>query len=121
MYKCRKTASSGIANAVKINKEGRLMRTLTKADMVDHVVKQMGLTRQQGRMIVDTFFSELSESLVKGKEVKLSGFGNFELKDKKSRPGRNPKTGEKVPVLARRVVTFKAGQKFRQQVNTAQQ
>ena len=96
------------------------MRTLTKADMVDHVVKQMGLTRQQGRMVVDSFFTELSDSLIGGKEVKLSGFGNFELKDKKSRPGRNPKTGEQVPVQARRVVTFKAGQKFRQQINAVQ-
>ncbi|WP_230655742.1 integration host factor subunit alpha [Psychrobacter sp. I-STPA10] len=96
------------------------MRTLTKADMVDHVVKQLGLTRQQGRLIVDSFFNELSDSLIQGKEVKLSGFGNFELKDKKSRPGRNPKTGEEVPVQARRVVTFKAGQKFRQKVNAIQ-
>ena len=96
------------------------MRTLTKADMVDHIVKQMGLTRQQGRLIVDSFFTELSDSLIGGKEVKLSGFGNFELKDKKRRPGRNPKTGELVPVQARRVVTFKAGQKFRQLVNAVQ-
>ncbi|WP_227430900.1 integration host factor subunit alpha [Psychrobacter sp. I-STPA6b] len=93
------------------------MTTLTKADMVDHIVKQLGLTRQQGRMVVDNFFNELADSLIQGKEVKLSGFGNFELKNKSSRPGRNPKTGEKVPVLARRVVTFKAGQKFRQQIN----
>ena len=93
------------------------MRTLTKADMVDHLMHQMHLTRQEGRLLVERFFEELSASLIEGNEVKLSGFGNFELKDKKSRPGRNPKTGEPVPVSARRVVTFKAGQKFRQQVD----
>lgn len=67
---------------------------------------------------MDGFFEEISQSLADGKEVKLSGFGNFELKDKKSRPGRNPKTGESIPVEARRVVTFKAGQKLRGQVDS---
>lgn len=93
------------------------MRTLTKADMIEHLMQQMHLTRQEGRLLVEQFFEELSNSLINGNEIKLSGFGNFELKDKKSRPGRNPKTGEPVPVSARRVVTFKAGQKFRQQVD----
>ncbi|STY90613.1 integration host factor subunit alpha [Moraxella bovis] len=92
------------------------MATLTKADMVDHLTIRLRMTRQDARKLVDTFFSEISQSLADGKEVKLSGFGNFELKDKKSRPGRNPKTGEVIPVKARRVVTFKAGQKFRRQI-----
>lgn len=92
------------------------MSTLTKADMVDHLTIRLRMTRQDARLLVDTFFHEISQSLAEGKEVKLSGFGNFELKDKKSRPGRNPKTGEEVPVKARRVVTFKAGQKFRGQI-----
>lgn len=91
--------------------------TLTKADMIEHLVSRLDLTRQDGRYLVEKFFDELSESLIEGKEIKLSGFGNFELKDKSSRPGRNPKTGEVVAVSARRVVTFKAGQKFRQQVD----
>ncbi|WP_131669337.1 integration host factor subunit alpha [Psychrobacter pygoscelis] len=93
------------------------MKTLTKADMIEHLMQQMHLTRQEGRCIVESFFDELSSSLVEGNVIKLSGFGNFELKDKRSRPGRNPKTGEPVAVSARRVVTFKAGQKFRQQVD----
>ncbi len=93
------------------------MTTLTKADMVDHLTFRLRMTRQDARKLVDTFFSEISQSLADGKEVKLSGFGNFELKDKKSRPGRNPKTGEVIPVKARRVVTFKAGQKFRRQID----
>ncbi|MDO4897208.1 MAG: integration host factor subunit alpha [Moraxella sp.] len=92
------------------------MSTLTKADMIDHLTIRLRLPRQDARLIVDTFFNEISQSLASGKEVKLSGFGNFELKDKKSRPGRNPKTGEEIPVKARRVVTFKAGQKLRSEI-----
>lgn len=92
------------------------MSALTKADMVDTLALRLRITRQEARKIVDGFFEEISQSLIQGKEVKLSGFGNFELKDKKSRPGRNPKTGESIPVEARRVVTFKAGQKFRGRV-----
>ncbi len=96
------------------------MNTLTKADMVEHIIRKLNLTHQQGRTLVDNFFQELSDCLTEGNEIKLSGFGNFELRDKKSRPGRNPKTGEEVPVSARRVVTFKAGQKFRQYVEQKQ-
>ncbi len=92
------------------------MSTLTKSDMIEHLMSQLSLTRQESRCLIESFFEELSESLIDGKEVKLSGFGNFELKDKSSRPGRNPKTGEPVAVSARRVVTFKTGQKFRQKI-----
>ena len=74
------------------------MSTLTKSDMIEHLMSHLNLTRQEGRCLVENFFDELSESLIDGKEVKLSGFGNFELKDKNSRPGRNPKTGEPVAV-----------------------
>lgn len=94
--------------------------TLTKADIIDHLVSKFGFTRQQGRMLVDSFFDEIYDNLVEGRDVKLSGFGNFILKDKKSRPGRNPKTGEEVQISARRVVTFKAGQKLRRQVEGQQ-
>ncbi|OOS06006.1 integration host factor subunit alpha [Moraxella cuniculi DSM 21768] len=89
------------------------MSALTKADMVNQLTIRLRLTRQQARKLVDGFFDEISQNLIEGNEVKLSGFGNFELKDKKARPGRNPKTGENAPVQARRVVTFKAGQKLR--------
>lgn len=92
------------------------MSALTKADMIDRLTIRLRITRQNARQIVDKFFGEISQSLADGKEVKISGFGNFELKDKKSRPGRNPKTGESIPVKARRVVTFKAGQKFRTRI-----
>lgn len=93
-----------------------MAKTLTKSDMVTHLVENLGMTRQDSRQFVEKFFEHLSESLTAGYKVKLSGFGNFEIKDKKPRPGRNPKTGETVEVSARRVVTFKAGQKMRRQV-----
>lgn len=96
------------------------MKTLTKADMVEHLMHKLNFSKQDARLFVDTFFESITQNLVEGKEVKLSGFGNFELKDKKSRPGRNPKTGEEVAVSARRVVTFRAGQKFRQMVDNSQ-
>ncbi len=93
------------------------MSTLTKADMVDHLTIRLRMSRQDARQLVDTFFAQISSDLAQGKEVKLSGFGNFELRDKKVRPGRNPKTGEEIPVQARRVVTFKAGQKLRSMIS----
>ncbi len=92
------------------------MKTLTKSDMVTHLMENMGMTRQEGRLFVEKFFDELSANLISGNQIKLSGFGNFDVKDKNKRPGRNPKTGEVVDVTARRVVTFKAGQKLRHSV-----
>ncbi len=89
------------------------MATLTKADMVEHLMNKLSLTKQEARKLVDDFFNEIAQNLANGREVKLSGFGNFYLNDKSARPGRNPKTGEAVEISARRVVSFKAGQKFR--------
>ena len=95
------------------------MSTLTKSDMIEHLMSHLNLTRQEGRCLVENFFDELSESLIDGKEVKLSGFGNFDLRDKNQRPGRNPKTGEDIPISARRVVTFRPGQKLKARVEHA--
>ncbi len=78
---------------------------------------ELGLNRNEAHELVDSFFEELIASLAVGKQVKLSGFGNFDLRDKNARPGRNPKTGEKVPITARRVVTFRPGQKLRARVD----
>lgn len=89
------------------------MQTLTKSEMINHLMDELSMTRQESRMFVDTFFAQIADSLKAGYHIKLSGFGNFELKEKTARPGRNPKTGEAVTVSARRVVTFKAGQKLR--------
>src|SRR6266700_7510331 len=89
---------------------------LTKADIANRLFEQIGLTKREAKEIVELFFQQIGESLAKGQQVKISGFGNFELHDKKERPGRNPKTGEMIPVSARRVVTFRSGQKLRSRV-----
>ncbi len=90
--------------------------TLTKADIVEKILEDIGLNRKDAKELVDMFFEEIKSSLEQGNEVKLSGFGNFDLRDKNERPGRNPKTGEEIPVSARRVVTFKAGQKLKSRI-----
>ena len=92
------------------------MGALTKADIADQLFDQLGLNKREAKEVVELFFEEISRSLEKNVQVKLSGFGNFELKEKKERPGRNPKTGEDVPISARRVVTFHAGQKLKARV-----
>lgn len=90
--------------------------TLTKAEIIEHLMENVSMTRQEARFFVEKFFGVLSDNLTKGYQVKISGFGNFEVRQKSKRPGRNPKTGEAVDVTARRVVTFKAGQKMRRLV-----
>ncbi|TAK75083.1 MAG: integration host factor subunit alpha [Gammaproteobacteria bacterium] len=90
--------------------------TLTKADLAKRLDEQIGFTNREAKEIVDYFFLQIAESLAKGQQVKLSGCGNFILHDKKERPGRNPRTGEEVPVTARRVVTFHCGQKLKARV-----
>ena len=89
---------------------------LTRADMAESLFNEMGLNKKEARDLVHLFFQELGASLAVGEQVKLSGFGNFDLRDKKERPGRNPKTGEKIPVAARRVVIFRPGQKLKARV-----
>ena len=91
-------------------------RTITKADIIDHLHDELGLSKSECKQIVEDFFQEIRDSLVNNEAVKLSGFGNFELIDKKARPGRNPKTGENVTIKARRVVSFRAGKKLRKRI-----
>jgi len=86
---------------------------LTKNDMMERLIETLGLSRKDAKDLVDQFFEEIKAALARGEPVKLSGFGNFDLRDKNERPGRNPKTGEEIPVSARRVVTFKSGQKLK--------
>ncbi len=93
-------------------------RTITKADIVEHLHDELGLTKSECKQLVEDFFQEIRDTLTNNEEVKLSGFGNFELIDKKARPGRNPKTGEDAIISARRVVTFRAGNKLRQKMNS---
>lgn len=93
-----------------------MKKTVTKANIVDHLNQTLGLSKNESKQIVEAFFHEIANSLVKNEEVKLSGFGNFEILKKNERPGRNPKTGEPVIISSRRVVTFRAGQKLRKKV-----
>ncbi|AKD37490.1 integration host factor subunit alpha [Pasteurella sp. P03HT] len=93
--------------------------TLTKVELADNLIEKFNLNKRDAKELVENFFEEIRVALEMGDDVKLSGFGNFELRDKASRPGRNPKTGESVPVSARRVVAFKPGQKLRARVERA--
>ena len=85
---------------------------LTKAEMAERLFEDLGLNKREAKELVEAFFEEIRMSLEAGQQVKLSGFGNFDLRDKNQRPGRNPKTGEEIPITARRVVTFRPGQKL---------
>jgi len=89
---------------------------LTKAEMAERLFDELGLNKREAKEMVEMFFETIRSSLEKGEQVKLSGFGNFDLREKKERPGRNPKTGEEIPISARRVVTFRPGQKLKARV-----
>ncbi|HJP45730.1 MAG: integration host factor subunit alpha [Arenicellales bacterium] len=98
------------------------MMTVTKADLANTLYEQLGLNRREAKELVELFFEQIREALEKGESVKLSGFGGFSVRDKRSRPGRNPKTGQAVAVSARRVVTYRASQKVKEDIgqNTGQ-
>jgi len=91
---------------------------ITKAEMAERLFQQVGLNKREAKDFVDAYFEVVREALERGDQVKLSGFGNFELRKKNQRPGRNPKTGEEIPISARRVVTFRPGQKLKLRVET---
>jgi integration host factor subunit alpha len=88
-------------------------RTLTKAELAELLFDRVGLNKREAKDLVEMFFLEIRNALSQGESVKLSGFGNFQVRQKPARPGRNPKTGEMVPIAARRVVTFHASQKLK--------
>jgi integration host factor subunit alpha len=101
----------------KVRKEAEKdLPTLTKAELAELLFEQVGLNKREAKDMVETFFDEIRNALERGEAVKLSGFGNFQLRDKPQRPGRNPKTGEEIPITARRVVTFHASQKLKAMV-----
>lgn len=89
---------------------------LTKADMAERLFEDVGLNKREAKEFVDAFFDTLRDALARGEQVKLSGFGNFDLRQKNQRPGRNPKTGMEIPISARTVVTFRPGQKLKERV-----
>lgn len=90
--------------------------SLTKADIAEKLYEDLGFNKREAKELVEAFFDEIRNALEANEPVKLSGFGNFDLRDKKQRPGRNPKTGEEIPITARRVATFRPGQKLRARV-----
>jgi integration host factor subunit alpha len=90
--------------------------SLTKADIANRLFEEVGLNKREAKEFVDAYFEAIRCALEGGENVKLSGFGNFQLREKNQRPGRNPKTGEEIPISARRVVTFRPGQKLRARV-----
>ena len=92
------------------------MGALTKAEMAEHLYEELGFNMREAKELVELFFEEIRNALENNEQVKLSGFGNFDLRDKRERPGRNPKTGEEIPITARRVVTFRPGQKLKARV-----
>ncbi|EOD53458.1 integration host factor subunit alpha [Aeromonas bivalvium] len=93
---------------------------LTKADIAEHLFTQLGMSKREAKDMVEAFFEEIRQALERGEQVKISGFGNFDLREKNQRPGRNPKTGEDIPISARRVVTFRPGQKLKARVETVE-
>lgn len=97
-----------------------IMTTLTKAEVSDILFENLGLNKRESKDMVEAFFTEIADTLTAGQWVKLSGFGNFQLRDKPQRPGRNPKTGEEIPISARRVVTFHPSQKLKDEVERIQ-
>jgi integration host factor subunit alpha len=90
--------------------------TLTKANLAESLFDEVGLNKREAKELVELFYEEIKRSLEQGQQVKLSGYGNFDLREKKQRPGRNPKTGEEIPISPRRVVTFRPGQKLKARV-----
>ena len=90
--------------------------SLTKAELSELLYERIGLNKRESKDMVDAFFDLIRDALAGGEDVKLSNFGNFQLRDKAQRPGRNPRTGEMIPIRARRVVTFHPSQKFKEQL-----
>ncbi|MDQ3060551.1 MAG: integration host factor subunit alpha [Pseudomonadota bacterium] len=89
---------------------------LTKAHLAELLFDKIGLNKRESKDMIDAFFELISERLVDGKDVRISGFGNFQIRTKAPRPGRNPRTGEAIPIQARRVVTFHASHKLKDQI-----
>lgn len=89
---------------------------LTKAQLAELLFEQIGLNKRESKDMIDAFFDLVADSLVEGNDVKISGFGNFQIRTKAPRPGRNPRTGESIPIEARRVVTFHASHKLKEQI-----
>ena len=93
--------------------------TVTRADLAEALYREIGLSRTESSELVESVSDQISQALLRGESVKLAGFGTFSLRDKKQRIGRNPKTGEAVPITPRRVLVFKASQVMRERVDSS--
>ncbi len=96
-----------------------IKNTVTRADLAEALYREIGLSRTESAALVEAVIDQVIEALIRGEVVKLAGFGTFSLRDKKERIGRNPKTGEEVPITSRRVLTFKPSQMMRDRVDAA--
>ena len=114
-----KLSDAARAEASRDDAAERGAKTMTKAELAEALFDRLGLNKREAKDMVDGFFDEIRQALERGESVKLSGFGNFQLRDKPQRPGRNPKTGEEIAITARRVVTFHASQKLKAAVARA--
>ena len=92
--------------------------TITKIELSEAIFDHVGLNKREAKEMIDAFFENIAHHLERGIDVKISGFGNFQLRNKTARPGRNPKTGEEIPISARRVVTFHASQKLKDAIES---
>jgi integration host factor subunit alpha len=92
--------------------------TITKIELSEAIFDHVGLNKREAKEMIDAFFENIAHHLERGVDVKISGFGNFQLRNKTARPGRNPKTGQEIPISARRVVTFHASQKLKDAIDT---
>ena len=116
MHTMNESSTSSTAAPVDFSVESLETPALTKAQLAELLFDQIGLNKRESKDMVDAFFDLIVQSLIDGKDVKLSGFGNFQIRTKAPRPGRNPRTGEEIPIEARRVVTFHASSKLKEQI-----
>ena len=108
-----------LAMSIEQSEKDKLLslgKTVTKADLAEHLFEKVGLNKRESKEFVDLFFEELRSALTQEESIKLTGFGNFDVRKKSERPGRNPKTGQQIPVTARKVVTFHASQKLKERM-----
>ncbi len=102
---------------MEISIESLETTSLTKAQLAELLFEQIGLNMRESKDMVDAFFDLISKQLVEGQDVKIPGFGNFQIRTKAPRPGRNPRTGESIPIEARRAITFHASHKLKDQIS----
>ena len=102
-----------------MKKEEEWKSTMTKADIIEAIYEKVGFSKKEAADLVELLFDTIKNTLANGQKIKISGFGNFVVRDKKPRTGRNPQTGQAIKITERRVLTFKPSQVLRQEVNNS--